>query len=59
MSEREDTVKGEHPLSSPISAPNSLGSFKESSNFKNLSAASSAKEFDWSLRSLPSDFLLS
>ena len=39
MSEREDTVKGEHPLSSPSSAPSSLGNFKESPNFKNLSAA--------------------
>ena len=36
-------------LSSPSSAPSSLGNFKESPNFKNLSAASSAKEFDWSL----------
>lgn len=49
MSEREDIVKREHPLSSPSSAPSSLSNFKESPNFKNLSAASSAKEFDWSL----------
>ena len=53
MSEREDT------LSSPSAAPSLLGNFKESPNFKNLSAASSAKEFDQSLSSLSLDFLLS